>query len=134
MKHGLAVLAAGLMSMWLAACQPTRVPDRISVTSLSLNVDTNDPARAMCQSFALTPHDVSTFFLTATEVDGTEFHARSIMLPCRYEGTLMIDGEAWHFSINAGGAGYLYRADAPRRRYLCEQRCQKTLARVFDAE
>lgn len=132
--RGLTAAVACLLPMWLAACQPARVPERITVTALSSNVDTNDPARAMCQSFALTQHDVSTFFRTATEVGGQEFHDRSIILPCHYEGSLTIDGEAWRFSINAGGAGYLYKVDGARRRYLCEQRCQKALARVFGAE
>lgn len=134
MKHGLAVLAASLVSMSLVACQSTRVPDRISVTSLSLNMDVNDPAFAMCQSFALGKHDVSTFFRNATEVSGPELHDRSIILPCRYEGTLMLEGEAWSFSINAGGTGYLYRAGGTQRRYLCKQRCQKMLAHAFCAD
>jgi hypothetical protein len=134
MKYGLAVLAAGLVSIWLAACQPTRVPDSISVTSLSLNVDASDPAHAMCQSFALTRADVSAYFRTAAEVGGPEFHGRSVILPCRYEGVLMMGGEVWRFSIHAGGAGYLYKADETQRRYLCEQRCRKELARVFGAD
>lgn len=134
MKYAVAVLAAGLMSVWLAACQPTRVPDRISVTSLSLRVDASDPAHAICQSFALTGDDVSMFFRVASEVDGEEFHDRSIILPCRYEGVLTMDGEAWRFNINAGGAGYLYRVDGAERRYLCEQRCKKVLARAFGAD
>jgi len=133
-KHGLVVLAVGFASFWLAACQPTRVPDRISVTSLSSSVDANDPAHAMCQSFALTRDDVSTFFHAANEVSGPEFHDRAIVLPCRYEGRLTMEGEAWRFSINAGGAGYLYRAGGARREYLCEQRCQKGLARAFGAD
>jgi hypothetical protein len=134
MKHGLAVLAAGLMSLWLAACQPARIPDRITVASLSLNVDASDPAHPACQSFALTRDEVSTYFRTATEVSGPEFHDRSVILPCRYEGTLTMEGGMWSFSINAGGAGYLYRADGTQRRYLCEQRCQRVLARVFGAD
>jgi hypothetical protein len=88
----------------------------------------------MCRSFALSKHDASTFFRIATEVSGPEFHDRAIILPCRYEGTLMLEGEAWSFSIDAGGGGYLYRADGARRQYLCEQRCQKMLARVFGAD
>jgi hypothetical protein len=88
----------------------------------------------MCQSFAMTPHDVSTFFRTATEVGGPEFHDRAVILPCRYEGMLTLEGEAWRFSIDAGGAGYLYKADGTQRRYLCEQRCQKVLARAFGAD
>jgi hypothetical protein len=133
MKHGLAVLAAGL-SMWLVACQPVRLRHRITVASLSLNVDASDPAHPECQSFALTRDGVSTYFRTATEVSGPEFHDRSIILPCRYEGGLTMEGRTWRFSINAGGAGYLYRADGTQRRYLCEQRCQKVLARVFGAD
>lgn len=134
MKHGLAVLAAGLMAMWLAACQPARVPDRITVASLSLKVDASDPAHASCQSFTLTRDDVSTYFRTAAEVDGPEFHDRAVILPCRYEGALTRDGEAWSFSINAGGAGYLYEAGGAQHRYLCDQRCQKALARAFDGD
>jgi hypothetical protein len=105
MKRGLAMSAAWLLPVWLVACQSARVPARISVTSLSLIVDATGPAHAMCQSFAPTPHDVSTFFRIATEVGGPEFHDRAVILPCRYEGTLTLDGEAWRFSINAGGAG-----------------------------
>jgi hypothetical protein len=134
MKHGLAVLAAGLVSMGLAACQPARVPERIAVTSLSSSMDASDPAHASCQSFALTPDDVSSYFRTATEVSGPEFHDQSIILPCRYEGTLTMEGEVWRFSINAGGAGYLYQTDGTQRRYLCEQRCQKALAHAFGAD
>lgn len=134
MKTGFAVLAANLLSICIVACQPVRVPERVAVTALSSRVDTNDPAHAMCQSFALTPHDVSTFFRIATEVGGPEFHDRSVILPCRYEGTLTLDGEAWRFSINAGGAGYLYRADGTQRRYLCEKRCQRVLVRAFGAD
>jgi hypothetical protein len=131
MKRCLVVLAAVLMSMEPVACHAERISDRISVTSLSLNVDASDPAHASCQSFVLNRHDVSTYFHVAAEVGGPEFHARAVILPCRYEGTLTLDGAAWRFSINAGGAGYLYRADGTQRRYLCEQRCQKVLARVF---
>jgi hypothetical protein len=134
MKRGLTIPAACLLSVWLVACQSTRVPERMTVTSLSSSVDTNDPAHALCQSFVLTPDDVSRFFRMASEVGGPEFHDRSVILPCRYEGTLTIDGKASSFSINAGGAGYLYRGDGTRRRYLCGQRCQKALARVFDAD
>lgn len=134
MQRVLIVAAISLLPVWLAGCQPARPPQRVTVLSLSSSVDTNDPAHAMCQSFALTPHDVSTFFHLATEVGGPEFHALSVILPCRYEGAVTIDGEAWRFSINAGGAGYLYRAHGARHRYLCEQRCQKALARVFGAE
>jgi hypothetical protein len=47
---------------------------------------------------------------------------------------LTLDGKAWRFNINAGGAGYLYQSDGSRRRYLCEQRCQKVLARAFGAD
>jgi hypothetical protein len=134
MKHGLAVLAFGLMSMGLAACQTVRAPDRIIVASLSLIVDATDPAHGMCQSFALTREDVSTFFRVASEVGGPEFHDRAVILPCRYEGMLTLEGEAWRFSIDAGGAGYLYKADGTQRRYLCEQRCQKVLARAVGAD
>lgn len=135
MQRGLTVAAGCLLAMWLAACQcqPTRPAQRIAVTSLASSVVTNDPAHALCQSFVLTPHDASTFFRTATEISGPEFHDRSVILPCRYEGSLTIDGEAWRFSINAGGAGNLYRAAGIRHRYLCEQRCQKVLARAFGA-
>jgi hypothetical protein len=134
MKRGLAMSAAWLLPVWLAACQSARVPARVSVTSLSLIVAATGPAHAMCQSFAPTPHDVSTFFRIATEVGGPEFHDRAVILPCRYEGTLTLDGEAWRFSINAGGAGYLYRADGTQRRYLCEKRCHRVLVRVFGAD
>ncbi|HEU4855919.1 MAG TPA: hypothetical protein VFS86_01305 [Rhodanobacteraceae bacterium] len=134
MKTGFAVLAAGLMSTGLAACQTVRVPGRISVTSLSLSVDATDPAHGMCQSFALTRDDVSAFFRVAAEVGGAEFHDRSVILPCRYEGTLTLDGETWRFSINAGGAGRLYKADGTQRRYLCEQRCKKVLAHAFGGD
>ena len=135
MKRGLSVLVACMLPVWLAACQPARVPaERVTVTSLSSSVDTNDPAHGMCQSFALTRDDVSTFFRLASEVGGPEFHDGSIILPCRYEGTLTMEGEAWRFNINAGGEGYLYRADGIQRRYLCEQRCQKALGRVFGAD
>jgi hypothetical protein len=134
MRRGLAVAAICLLPVWLAACQPTRPPARITVTSLASRVDANDPAHAMCQSFALTRDDVSTYFRTAAEVGGPAFHARSIILPCRVEGILTLDAVAWRFSINAGGAGYLYKADGTRRQYLCGQRCQKALARVFGAE
>ena len=133
MKHALAVLAVVLMSMALAACQAVRTPGRISVTSLSLIVDATDAAHGMCRSFALSRDDVSTFFRVATEISGPEFHDRAVILPCRYEGTLTLGGEAWRFSINAGGAGYLYKADGTQRRYLCEQRCHKVLARAFGA-
>jgi hypothetical protein len=131
MKRCLAVLAAVLMSMELVACHAERIPDRISVTSLSLNVDASDPAHASCRSFALTRDNVATYFHVAAKVNGPEFHDRAVILPCRYEGTLTWDGVAWRFSINAGGAGYLYQADGTQRRYLCEQRCQKVLARAF---
>lgn len=134
MKRGLAIPAACVLLVWLAACRPTQVAERITVTSLSSRVDTNDPSYAVCQSFALTPYDVSRFFRVATEVSGWEFHARAVILPCRYEGTLTIGEEASNFSINAGGAGHLYGDDGSRRRYLCEQRCQKALARVFGAD
>jgi hypothetical protein len=134
MKRGVAMSAACLLPVLLAACQSARVPDRISVTSMSLIVDAIDPAHAMCQSFAPTPHDVSTFFRIATEVGGPEFHDRAVILPCRCEGTLTLDGEAWRFRINAGGAGYLYRADGTRHRYLCEKHCQRVLVRAFGAD
>lgn len=126
-------LATGMACLLLSitACQPTRVSDPIQVESLSPTVDTDDPAHAMCQSFALDADAVAAFFRTAVEVGAQEFHDRSIILPCRYEGTLTMEGRTWRFAIDAGGAGYLYRAGGASRRYLCEQRCRRVLARNF---
>jgi hypothetical protein len=134
MKRALVGAAICLLSIWFAACQPVRPAQHITATSLASRVDADDPAHTMCQSFALTAHDVSTFFRLATGVGGPEFHDRAVILPCRYDGTLMRDGETWGFSINAGGAGYLYKADGTQRRYLCEERCQKALARAFGTD
>lgn len=126
-------LAAGMTCLLLsiAACQPTRGIDRIHVGSLRPAIDTHDPAHATCQSFAMDADAIAAFFRTAVEVGAQAFHDRSIILPCRYEGTLTMEGRTWRFAIDAGGAGYLYRAGGASRRYLCEQRCRRVLARNF---
>lgn len=135
MQRGLTVAAGCLLAMWLAACQcqPTRPAQRIAVTSLASSVVTNDPAHAavpiVCPDAARCFHVLSHGHRNQRSGNPD----RSVILPCRYEGSLTIDGEAWRFSINAGGAGYLYRAAGIRHRYLCEQRCQKVLARAFGA-
>lgn len=131
MKFALIVLIVGFVASLLSACRPSRPGRPIIVNSAAHVVDTGDPSHAMCQSFTLSKRDVATFFRMATEVDGPVFHGRAIILPCRYEGMLTIHRVAWHFSVNAGGAGFLYRDDGVQKQFLCEQPCMMALSAAF---
>ncbi len=105
---------------WLQSCQS--VQRNIDVTSIERKIDTESPDYKICSSFTLTKKSVVDYFSIAKEVSGDEFHHESIILPCKYQGEMNIDGIQFRWEIFAGGSGYLYNKSTEKR-YLCKKTC-----------
>jgi hypothetical protein len=84
-------------------------------------------ARA-CADWTLTPDDVQFFFAHADAIAGEEWHHAYDVMPCRYEGTIVLDGEERRFEINAGSFAILSGTSPSHDSYYgCKDRC----ARLF---
>jgi hypothetical protein len=65
-------------------------------------------------------------------VDGNEFNAEALILPCWYKGTIKIRGELREWRVYAGGAGYLYDGKSVNKRYLCRKNCCDAIKNLHD--
>jgi hypothetical protein len=119
--------SSGVLAMLLAgsliACSPVREPARMTVVSLSRQIDRTRPDYDICASLTLTRADVASYFALADELDPVDFHAEAMIMPCSYQGTIRLAGHLYRWEIFAGGAGYLYDGDAVNKRYLCRNKC-----------
>lgn len=109
-----------VLIFWLQSCQS--VQRDIDVTSIERKIDTESPDYEICSSFTLTKKVAVDYFSVAKEVSGDEFHHESIILPCKYQGSIKIDGTQFQWEIFAGGSGYLYNKSTEKR-YLCKETC-----------
>ncbi|VAW87135.1 hypothetical protein MNBD_GAMMA18-821 [hydrothermal vent metagenome] len=109
-----------ILVLWLPSCQS--VQRNIDVISMERKIDTESPDYEICSSFTLTKKTVVDYFSVAKEVSGDEFHHESIILPCKYQGSMKIDDTQFQWEIFAGGSGYLYNKSTEKR-YLCKETC-----------
>ena len=127
MKKSLAAIILFMLVPYLSSCKEDEDDKSIIVMSITRAIDENLPGNEMCSSFVLTKENVVTYFSIAEEVDEYEFNQDAIIFPCKYEGTINIRSEQFHWEISAGGAGYLYRNKDVNKRYLCKKSCCKVL-------
>ena len=114
---------AMLLAVSLVACTPVRAPVRMTVVSLSRQIDPTRPDYDICASLTLSRANVASYFALADEVDPVEFHDQAIIMPCSYRGSIQLAGHLYQWEIFAGGAGYLYDGTALNKRYLCRNKC-----------
>ncbi len=98
----------------------------MTVVSINKVVIKDVPDYEICSSFTLKKTDVVKYFSLAEQVDGHEFHSEAIILPCKYLGSIDINGNLLQWEVNAGGAGYLYNDKKINKKYLCKVNCCKT--------
>ena len=72
-----------------------------------------------CTGWALDTSQATQFFSLATEVAQEDQH-RFDYLPCEIAGELMLDGQRWHYRINAAGTARWLR-DSGSRYFACTQ-------------
>jgi len=111
----------------IQSCSIQKQNENMKVVSFEKVVDKNIPGYEICKSFSLEKKNVVKYFTIAKEVDGNEFHSETAILPCKYRGSIDIDGELLQWEVNAGGAGYLYNSKKINKRYLCKENCCKSL-------
>ena len=111
----------------LCSCRPTAKADTTRVVAMSKLVDQSQPDHDMCSSLTMSKADVVRYFALADVVDANEFHDQAIILPCKYQGSIRMDGQLYRWEIYAGGAGYLYDEQAVNKRYVCRKRCLDAL-------
>jgi len=116
-------MPAMLLAVSLVACTPVRAPVRMTVVSLSRQIDRTRPDYDICASLTLSRANVASYFALADEVDPVEFHDQAIIMPCSYRGSIQLAGHLYQWEIFAGGAGYLYDGAALNKRYLCRNKC-----------
>lgn len=102
------------------------------VLGLSKTVDATAHREAFisraCADWKLTPDDVRLFFAHADAITAEEWHHAFDVMPCRYEGTIVLDGKQRRFEINGGSFGILAGTSASGASYYgCKDRC----ARLF---
>ncbi|MBL1275080.1 MAG: hypothetical protein COB30_003240 [Ectothiorhodospiraceae bacterium] len=95
------------------------------VVSIKKVVNENTPGYEICSSFTLEKKDIVKYFTLAEQVDGREFHSEAIILPCKYQGSININGSLLQWEVVAGGAGYLYNDKKINKQYLCKKNCCK---------
>jgi len=88
------------------------------------------PGYEICSSFMLEEQNVIKYFSLAEQVDEYEFNNKAIILPCKYQGLIKIDGDLLQWEIIAGGGGYLYKKKLINKRYLCTENCCNSLANL----
>lgn len=111
-----------LMSLF-SACSMEKPSSDVTVISMKKEVDKSKPGYEICNSLKMTRSDVVNYFSTAEAADGFEFFSKEKITPCKYRGTITIKGDRLNWIIMAGGAAYLYKDEAVKRRYLCTEKC-----------
>ena len=111
----------------IASCKDGEKNLSISVVSIAKAKGWNLPGSEICRSFKLSKSDVVKYFSTAEEVDSYEFNRDAVIFPCKYAGTILINGKLYRWTLSAGGAGYLYIDKVEDRRFLCKSRCSNAL-------
>lgn len=107
----------------LCSCRPTHSDGLVEVVDIAKVIDTNQPGHDMCSDLVMSKADVVRYFSVAEAVDAADFHDQAIILPCKYQGTIRMDGHFYRWEIFAGGAGYLYDNALIDKRYLCTGKC-----------
>ena len=108
------------------SCSLQKQDGNMKVVSINKVVNKNIPGYEICSSFTFKKTDVIKYFSLAEQVDGHEFHSEAIILPCKYHGSIDINGNLLQWEVNAGGAGYLYNDKKINKKYLCKVNCCKT--------
>jgi hypothetical protein len=117
------ILALLITLPGLQSCQHPQHRQEATVVSMTKVIDTNAPDHEICSALALTKENVETYFSIADEVDEFVFHDEAIILPCKYQGSIRIQGQELQWEIYAGGAGYLYNKMDVNKRFLCRKHC-----------
>jgi hypothetical protein len=92
------------------------------------NAPHDDFLSRACADWKLTQDDVQYFFAHATDASPEEIPLAYDALPCKYAGSLELDGHLYRFEINAGSFGVLIGTSAADTSYYgCKDRC----ARLF---
>lgn len=109
------------------SCSLLQQNTNMKVVTIKKVIDKSAPDHEICSSLNVTKEDVVLYFSTAKQVDGYVFNHQAIILPCKYKGTINIDGDLLEWEIIAGGAGYLYNDKSINKRYLCIEKCLNAL-------
>lgn len=110
----------------LQSCQAKKQTSKIHVLTLNKHIDKADPEYKMCQNFVLKKNDVVVFFEQAKEINNIEFND-VVVLPCSFRGELNINNKKYEYEIKAGGLGYLYNKKSVNKRFICKDKCCKSI-------
>lgn len=118
------LLCSGALLLWLHA--PVQAASIDIVGPIARSIGNGETMG--CEQITLSAADAARYFRTATAVTPRRFHDESVILPCSFSGRLMRDGKSFHWSIHAGGAGYLHGEDGRQDlRFLCHAACEKAV-------
>lgn len=127
MIHKISSFTLLAVTPFFLSCQSLPHNKNIEIVSMTRAIDTSAPDHQMCSSFTLTKENIATYFSKANEIHEQEFHHEAMILPCKYQGSIRIDGQYLQWEIFAGGAGYLYNNKTINKRYLCKKDCCNSL-------
>lgn len=128
MKNYIFILFFSMVSILIfQSCSLQKKDGNMKVVSMEKVVNKNTPGYEICASFTLEKLDIVKYFSLAKQVDGHEFHSEAVILPCKYQGSIKVNGNLLQWEVNAGGAGYLYNEKKINERYLCKENCCKNL-------
>ncbi len=126
MKKHIFILFLSMASiLFFQSCSLQKQDGNMKVVSINKVVNKDIPGYEICSSFTFEKTDVVKYFSLAEQVDGHEFHSEAIILPCKYQGSIDINGNLLQWEVNAGGAGYLYNDKKINKKYLCKGSCCK---------
>lgn len=128
MKKHIFIIFVSIATIFIfQSCSLQKQDENMKVVSIKKVINKKTPGYEICNSFTLEKRDVVKYFTLAKQVDGAELHSEAIILPCKYQGSININGDLLQWEINAGGAGYLYNDKLTNKKYLCKSNCCNNL-------
>ena len=110
------------------AAESARLRGDLKVLSIALKITPDNEIK--CTDWKMAKADARTFFRLARPVPGEEWHHEYYVMPCDYEGKLVLAGETYEFRINGGSHAWLITTSEPRvaRIFGCPRGCQRLFA------
>ncbi len=88
----------------LASCTKLDTHQKyVEILSMKITVDKSMPDSQVCADFVMSKSELVNYFLVADEVSTSEYNGSAIILPCQYEGELLLKGDKFSYEVVAGG-------------------------------
>lgn len=115
------ILTAILVLLVMTSCSSTeKHQQQVEILSMQKVIDTSMPDNQICTDFVITKTELMEYFLIADQVSSSVYDGSAVVLPCQYEGKLLMNEETFSYEVIAGGAGSIFNDNGwTIKHYLC---------------